>query len=100
MNKYFVKIPYSYPQYATLSGYVYAQDNEEAIEVAESLEIIYEESYEDSDDSANSNCIISVIYDFFRNRKSFSNSGCDCGDRNCGASATATVTFTRTVTSE
>ena len=51
MNKYFVKIPYSYQQYATLSGYIYAEDDEEAIEVAESLENIHEEAYEDSDDS-------------------------------------------------
>ena len=58
MNKYFIKIPYSYQQYATLSGYIYAEDDEEAIEVAESLENIHEESYEDDSDSGDSN------YDF------------------------------------
>jgi len=58
MNKYFIKIPYSYPQYATLSGYVYAQDDEDAVEIAESLENIHEESYEDDSDSGDSN------YDF------------------------------------
>ncbi|MBK7446148.1 MAG: hypothetical protein IPJ45_09010 [Ignavibacteria bacterium] len=58
MNKYFVKIPYSYTQYATLSGYVFSNDDEEAIEVAESLENIHEEAYEDCDDSGDSN------YDF------------------------------------
>ena len=57
MNKYHVKIPYSYPQYATLSGYVYAADDEDALEIAESLESIHEESYED-DDTGDSN------YDF------------------------------------
>ena len=58
MNKYFVKIPYSYTQYATLSGYVFSEDDDEAIEVAESLENIHEEAYEDQDDSGDSN------YDF------------------------------------
>ena len=58
MNKYFVKIPYSYQQYATLSGYVYAEDDEDAVEIAESLENIHEESYEDDSDSGDSN------YDF------------------------------------
>ncbi len=57
MKKFFVKIPYSYTQYATLSGYIYAEDDEDAIEIAESLENIHEESYED-DDSGDSN------YDF------------------------------------
>jgi len=58
MNKYFVKIPYSYPQYETLSGYVYAEDSEDALEISESLENIHEEAYEDQDDSGDSN------YDF------------------------------------
>lgn len=58
MNKYFVKIPYSYTQYATLSGYVFADEDEEALEIAESLENIHEEAYEDDDDSGDSN------YDF------------------------------------
>jgi len=51
MNKYFIKIPYSYTQYATLSGYVYSNDDEDAVEIAESLENIHDEAYEDSDDS-------------------------------------------------
>lgn len=55
MNKYFVKIPYSYSQYATLSGYVYAEDEEEAIEIAMDREKIHEENYEDDDDSGDSN---------------------------------------------
>ena len=58
MKKFFVKIPYSYQQYATLSGYIYAEDDEEAIEIAESLDSIHEEAYEDQDDSGDSN------YDF------------------------------------
>ena len=58
MNKYFLKIPYSYTQYATLSGYVFAEDDEDAVEIAESLENIHEESYEDDSDSGDSN------YDF------------------------------------
>ena len=62
MNKYFVKIPYSYQQYATLSGYVYAEDDEDAVEIAESLDNIHEEAYEDDDDSGDSNYDFENIY--------------------------------------
>ena len=55
MNKYFVKIPYSYSQYATLSGYVYAEDEEEAIEIATDREKIHDEDYQDDEDSGDSN---------------------------------------------
>ena len=58
MNKYFVKIPYSYTQYATLSGFVYAEDEEEAIEIATDREKIHDEDYQDDEDSGDSN------YDF------------------------------------
>ena len=34
MNKYYVKIPYSYTQYADLSGFVFAESSEEAKELA------------------------------------------------------------------
>jgi len=62
MNKYFIKIPYSYPQYATLSGFVYASDDEDAVEIAESLDNIHEEAYEDDDDSGDSNYDFENIY--------------------------------------
>ncbi|MBS1517221.1 MAG: hypothetical protein JSS91_03965 [Bacteroidetes bacterium] len=37
MNKYFVKIPYSYAKYADLSGFVYAEDDEETRELAHEI---------------------------------------------------------------
>ncbi|MCB0728544.1 MAG: hypothetical protein KDD00_13870 [Ignavibacteriae bacterium] len=37
MNKHFLKIPYSYTQYADLSGFVYAEDEEEARELAHEI---------------------------------------------------------------
>ena len=54
MNKYFVKIPYSYTKFADLSGFVYAEDKEEARELAEENFNIHDESYDDCDDSGDS----------------------------------------------
>ncbi len=54
MNKYYVKIPYHYTQYGNLSGYVYAENEEEAEEIAADNCNIHEESYDDSDDSGDS----------------------------------------------
>lgn len=49
MNKYFVKIPYSYVQYGYLSGYVYAEDVEEAYELASDRDNLENEEFDDSD---------------------------------------------------
>lgn len=54
MNKYYVKIPYHYTQYGDLSGFVYAENEEEAAEIAADHCNIHEESYDDSDDSGDS----------------------------------------------
>jgi len=52
MNKYFVKIPYSYVRYGTLSAYVYADDEESAIDAAYECENRYSEDFDDGDDSS------------------------------------------------
>ena len=49
MNKYFIKIPYNYVRYGTLSCYVYAEDEEEAMDLAYECENRYSEDYDDSD---------------------------------------------------
>ena len=54
MNKYFVKIPYSYTQYAELTGFIYAEDEEEAEELACDSWNIHEEDYIDKDSSGDS----------------------------------------------
>jgi len=54
MNKYFIKIPYSYTQYAELTGIVYAENEEEAEELATEDWNIHEESYDDKDSSGDS----------------------------------------------
>jgi len=51
MNKWFIKIPYNYVRYGTLSCYVYAEDEEEAMDLAYECENRYSEDYDDSDDS-------------------------------------------------
>jgi hypothetical protein len=51
MNKYYVKIPYNYVKYGTLSAYVYAEDSEEAQDLAYECENRHSEDYDDSDDS-------------------------------------------------
>ncbi|MDD5361388.1 MAG: hypothetical protein PHN88_04600 [Ignavibacteria bacterium] len=50
MNKYFVKIPYSYVRYGTLSAFVYAEDEEEAEDLAYDCDNRQSEDYEDGDD--------------------------------------------------
>ena len=54
MNKYFVKIPYSYTQYEELTGFIYSEDREEAEELANDNWNLHEECYEDSDSSGDS----------------------------------------------
>lgn len=54
MNKYFVKIPYSYTQYAELSGFVYANDSEEANELASETWNIHDQEHLDTDSSGDS----------------------------------------------
>lgn len=51
MNKYYVKIPYNYVRYGHLSCYVYAEDEEEAMDLAYECENRHSEDYDDSDDS-------------------------------------------------
>lgn len=51
MNKYYVKIPYNYVRYGHLSCYVYAEDEEEAQDLAYEPENRYSEDYDDSEDS-------------------------------------------------
>lgn len=50
-NKYFCKIPYSYTKYGSLSCYIYAEDEEEAQDLAYECENRHSEDYDDSDDS-------------------------------------------------
>lgn len=49
MNKYQVKIPYSYPQYGKLFGYVYAEDEEEAEDLAQDRCNLHDDDYNDND---------------------------------------------------
>lgn len=49
MNKYFVKIPYSYSRYGTLSCFVYASDSEEAEDLAMSYDNRADEDFSDGD---------------------------------------------------
>lgn len=49
LNKYYVRLPYSCSNYGNITGYVYAEDEEEAQELAEDTANIYEEEYDDND---------------------------------------------------
>ena len=49
MNKYFVKIPYSYSRYGTLSCFVYAEDSEEAEDIATDYNNRHSEDFDDGD---------------------------------------------------
>jgi hypothetical protein len=51
MNKYLVRIPYNYVRYGTLSAYVFAEDSEEAMDLAYECENRHSEDYDDGDDS-------------------------------------------------
>jgi len=49
MNKYLIRIPYSYPQYGKLYGFVYAEDEEEAEDLAQDRCILHDDDYNDGD---------------------------------------------------
>ena len=49
MNKYFVKIPYSYSRYGTLSCFVYAEDESDAIDAAYDYNNRHSEDFDDGD---------------------------------------------------
>ena len=49
MNKYFVKIPYSYSRYGTLSCFVYAEDESDAIDNAYDYNSRHSEDFDDGD---------------------------------------------------
>jgi hypothetical protein len=49
MNKYSIRLPYSYLQYGTMTGCVYAESEEEAEELAQDRFHIRDDEYEDSD---------------------------------------------------
>jgi len=49
MNKYYVRIPYSYTKYGHLTAFVYAEDEEEAQDLGYDCENRVSEDYEDSD---------------------------------------------------
>lgn len=49
MNKYSVRLPYNYLQYGYLTGYVYAEDEEEAYDLASDSYNIRDPEYEDTD---------------------------------------------------
>jgi len=51
MNKYYVKIPYSYMRYGHLTCYVYAEDEEEAEDLAREYQNRHDEDYDDGDDT-------------------------------------------------
>ncbi len=54
MNKFYVKIPYSYTQYAELSGFVFAESSEEAEELAADDWNIHDQEHNDTDSSGDS----------------------------------------------
>lgn len=45
MNKYLVKIPYSYIQFGNLTGYVYAEDDEIALDIARDTYNVQRENF-------------------------------------------------------
>jgi len=49
MNKYTVRIPYSYSRYGTLTATVYAEDDEEASDLLYECENRMNEDYDDGD---------------------------------------------------
>lgn len=49
MNKYFVKIPYSYSRFGTLSCYVFADDESDAIDAAYDYNNRHSEDFDDGD---------------------------------------------------
>lgn len=49
MNRYSVRIPYSYSRYGNLTCYVYAEDEDEASDLLYECENRYNEDYEDGD---------------------------------------------------
>jgi len=49
MNKYYVRIPYSYTKYGHLTAFVYAEDEEEAQDLAYDCENRVSEDYEDDE---------------------------------------------------
>jgi len=50
MDKYLVRIPYSYPRYGTKSGFVYANSQDEAYDLA-SDDCLHNEDYDDDGES-------------------------------------------------
>ena len=55
MNKYNIKIPYSYLKFGDMTCQVYAEDSDEAAELARDYDNRYNEDYEDCDDSGDTN---------------------------------------------
>ncbi|MFA5010537.1 MAG: hypothetical protein WC644_01165 [Ignavibacteria bacterium] len=49
MNKYTVRIPYSYSRYGTLTATVYAEDEDECSDLLYECENRYSEDYDDGD---------------------------------------------------
>lgn len=49
MNKYYIKLPYSYIQYGELSGSIYAESEEEVEELIRDINNIHEKVFDDSD---------------------------------------------------
>lgn len=49
MNKYLIRIPYSYTQYGKLYGFVYAEDEEEAEDLAQDRCNLHDDDYNDGD---------------------------------------------------
>jgi len=54
LDKFYVKIPYSYTQYAELTGFVYAQSAQEAEELASDNWNLHEEEHSNTDSSGDS----------------------------------------------
>ena len=52
MNKYVVRIPYSYSRYGTMSANIYADDEEDALSLAYDSSNRYFEDYDDHDDDS------------------------------------------------
>jgi len=49
IKKYLVKLPYQFPQYGTLYGFVYAEDEEEAEDLEQDRCNLHDEDYNDKD---------------------------------------------------
>jgi len=55
MNKYYIKVPYSYLKFGDMTCHVYAENEEEALALVREYDHRFNEDYEDCGDSGDTN---------------------------------------------